>query len=70
MVGHELSLVAMQRNLIQGTAVGLGEIGHFKITFQNFSLAQEACLDDLMILELLLGADNVIASIEIVDLVG
>ena len=54
MVGHELCLVAVQGNLIQGAAIGLGEIGHLKVTFQDLCLAQETCLDDLVFLEFLL----------------
>ena len=54
MIGHHLNLTAVQGNLIQSAAVGLGEIGHFKITFQNFGLAQESGLDDFVIFQLLL----------------
>ena len=54
MRGHELSLIAVQGYLVQGAAVGLGEIGHLKVTFQDLCLAQETCLDNLVFLELLL----------------
>ena len=54
MVGHQLNFVAMQGDFTQSAAVGLCEIGHLKITFQNFGLAQETCFDDFVFFQFLL----------------
>lgn len=70
MVGHQLGLVAVEGNLVQGAAVGLGEVRHFEVALQDFGLAQEARLDNLVGLEFLVGADDVVTGVQGVDLVG
>ena len=70
MVGQQLSFVAVQGDVVEGSAVSLGEIGHLEVTFKNLGLAQEARLDDLVGLELLLRTDDIVAGVQVVHLVG
>ena len=68
MVGHQLGLVAVQRYLVERAAVSLSEIGHLEVALQNLGLAQEAAFDNLVGLELLLGADHIVAGVQVVHL--
>ena len=64
--GEHFSLVAVKVNGCECAFIGLGEERAVEVAFHDFGLAEEAGLDDVVLLELVLIADSIVAGVELV----
>lgn len=65
LLGHHFTLLGVERYLGECTLVSLGEIALVEVAFHYLGLAEESGLEDMVVFKLVLGADGIVAGVEL-----